>query len=62
MIETTVRRALSSLATLVLALVVVVPAAAQRGANSPFPGGENPDGSLKPTARLTETVQSRRLH
>jgi hypothetical protein len=22
-------------------------------ANSPFPGGENPDGSLKPTARLT---------
>lgn len=24
---------------------------AQRG-NSPFPGGENPDGSLKPTARL----------
>ncbi len=26
--------------------------AAQRGANSPFPGGENPDGSLKPTARL----------
>ena len=26
---------------------------AQRGgANSPFPGGENPDGSLKPTGRL----------
>ena len=25
---------------------------AQRGANSPFPGGENPDGSLRPTARL----------
>ena len=24
---------------------------AQRG-NSPFPGGENPDGSLKPTGRL----------
>lgn len=27
-------------------------AVAQRG-NSPFPGGENPDGSLKPTAHLT---------
>jgi hypothetical protein len=28
------------------------PATAQRGgANNPFPGGENPDGSLKPTAR-----------
>jgi len=26
---------------------------AQRGANGPFPGGENPDGSLRPTARLT---------
>ena len=26
--------------------------AAQRGANSPFPGGENPDGSLRPSARL----------
>ena len=43
--------------TLVLALVVLaaIPswARAQRGgANSPFPGGENPDGSLKPSARL----------
>src|SRR4029078_12151487 len=26
--------------------------AAQRGANGPFPGGENPDGSLRPSARL----------
>jgi hypothetical protein len=25
---------------------------AQRGANSPFPGGENPDGSLRPAGRL----------
>jgi hypothetical protein len=25
---------------------------AQRGATGPFPGGENPDGSLKPSARL----------
>jgi hypothetical protein len=36
-------------------LVASLPAAslAQRGgANSPFPGGENPDGSLKPSARL----------
>ena len=38
-----------------LILIAVIPAwtLAQRGgANSPFPGGENPDGSLKPTARL----------
>jgi hypothetical protein len=28
-------------------------ASGQRGANSPFPGGENPDGSLKPSGRLT---------
>ena len=26
---------------------------AQRGGNSPFPGGENPDGSLRPSARLS---------
>lgn len=26
---------------------------AQRGGNSPFPGGENPDGSLRPDRRLT---------
>jgi hypothetical protein len=34
--------------------VLLVPGllTAQRGANSPFPGGENPDGSLRPTARL----------
>ena len=38
-----------------LVLLAAAPALAlaQRGgANSPFPGGENPDGSLKPTARL----------
>ena len=38
-----------------LALSIFVPALAlaQRGgANSPFPGGESPDGSLKPSARL----------
>jgi hypothetical protein len=37
-----------------LAIGVLAPIAvqAQRGANSPFPGGENPDGSLRPTARL----------
>lgn len=28
-------------------------ASGQRGVNGPFPGGENPDGSLKPSARLT---------
>jgi hypothetical protein len=34
--------------------VLILPAslAAQRGGNSPFPGGENPDGSLRPTSRL----------
>jgi hypothetical protein len=26
---------------------------AQRGATNPFPGGENPDGSLRPSGRLT---------
>src|SRR5215470_10377469 len=31
----------------------VVTVSAQRGGNSPFPGGENSDGSLKPSARLT---------
>lgn len=39
-----------------LALLAVIPSLvhAQRGgANSPFPGGENPDGSLKPTPRLS---------
>src|SRR5215831_174182 len=37
------------------ACVAIVPAflSAQRGGTGPFPGGENPDGSLKPTARLT---------
>lgn len=39
---------------LALATIAVLPAwtSAQRGANGPFPGGENPDGSLKPTGRL----------
>jgi hypothetical protein len=27
---------------------------AQRGANNPFPGGTNPDGSLRPTAPVTQ--------
>jgi len=33
-------------------LLTPAAAIAQRGANSPFPGGENPDGSLRPTSRL----------
>jgi hypothetical protein len=40
---------------LALAIIAALPAqlVAQRGgANNPFPGGENPDGSLKPSARL----------
>ena len=40
---------LSSLGALVLATSVT----AQRGADNPFPGGTNPDGSLRPTAPLT---------
>jgi hypothetical protein len=35
------------------ALYLPIHVAAQRGANSPFPGGTNPDGSLRPTAPVT---------
>ncbi|MGH7619318.1 MAG: hypothetical protein ACREPM_19040 [Gemmatimonadaceae bacterium] len=38
---------------LIIAALLPASAVAQRGANGPFPGGENPDGSLKPAARLT---------
>jgi hypothetical protein len=42
-----------SLTVLVFTAVIPAAAFAQRGgANNPFPGGENPDGSLKPSARL----------
>src|SRR5215475_16162953 len=34
-------------------LLAPVCLSAQRGGTVPFPGGENPDGSLRPTARLT---------
>src|SRR5690349_3073528 len=39
---------------LALSALAIAPAiaAAQGRANSPFPGGENPDGSLRPSARL----------
>jgi len=40
------------LALLLLAIVPAWTLAQRGGANSPFPGGENPDGSLKPSARL----------
>ena len=40
---------LSALGAFVLATSVT----AQRGADNPFPGGTNPDGSLRPTAPLT---------
>jgi hypothetical protein len=36
-----------------IALCVATTAAAQRGGGGPFPGGQNPDGSLRPAARLT---------
>src|SRR5688572_27311283 len=41
---------LAVLCALLLAPVLI---GAQRGANNPFPGGTNPDGSLRPTAPLT---------
>jgi hypothetical protein len=41
--------------TLILSALAIAPAmaSAQGRGNSPFPGGENPDGSLNPSARLT---------
>src|SRR5919112_2572005 len=41
------------LAVAVIALAAGAAASAQRGGNNPFPGGTNPDGSLRPTAPLT---------
>ena len=40
--------------SMLVAVCATIPVclSAQRGANGPFPGGENPDGSLKPSARL----------
>jgi hypothetical protein len=35
-----------------LCVIAVATLSAQRGANNPFPGGTNPDGSLRPTAPL----------
>ena len=43
----------TNLAVVALAVMPSLTIAQRGGANSPFPGGENPDGSLKPTARLT---------
>src|SRR5262245_9879654 len=42
------------LQTIAVTLSLALPASlfGQRGANSPFPGGENPDGSLRPTSRI----------
>lgn len=45
----TVVAALSAAGSLALAVSLT----AQRGADNPFPGGTNPDGSLRPTAPLT---------
>src|SRR5262247_4447376 len=36
-----------------LAFLLTLTLAAQRGGNSPFPGGTNPDGSLRPTPPVT---------
>ena len=40
--------------SMLVAVCATIPVclSAQRGATGPFPGGENPDGSLKPSARL----------
>src|SRR6187455_3634339 len=40
------------LSVAVIALATGVALSAQRGGNNPFPGGANPDGSLRPTAPL----------
>ena len=39
--------------TVALIAIAVGVLSAQRGGNNPFPGGTNPDGSLRPTAPLT---------
>jgi hypothetical protein len=48
------RRSRHHIARALALAVAIIPGvlAAQRGGNNPFPGGENPDGSLKPSARL----------
>jgi len=38
---------------LLLTLTLTLILAAQRGGNSPFPGGTNPDGSLRPAPPVT---------
>src|SRR6185369_16922771 len=49
-----IRTALRISGVAVSLLLVTVLASAQRGgADNPFPGGANPDGSLRPTAPLT---------
>jgi hypothetical protein len=44
---------IARIAAVLCALSVGAVVAAQRGGNNPFPGGTNPDGSLRPTAPLT---------
>ena len=46
------RTSFASFSVAVLA-VGTIALSAQRGGNNPFPGGTNPDGSLRPTAPLT---------
>jgi hypothetical protein len=46
-------RALITAAALLTISATPAIVTAQRGSNSPFPGGENPDGSLRPSARLS---------
>ena len=46
------RKSFASFSVAVLA-VGTIALSAQRGGNNPFPGGTNPDGSLRPTAPLT---------
>ena len=46
-------RARTILAVALAAGIPALIAAQQRGANNPFPGGTNPDGSLRPTPPVT---------
>ena len=47
------RTSLARILALICAVLAGAAVAAQRGGTNPFPGGTNPDGSLRPTAPLT---------
>jgi hypothetical protein len=47
------RRSIATVLAVGSAVAAAAVAGAQRGGNNPFPGGTNPDGSLRPTPPLT---------